>query len=196
MTIPRRDLLSGTALVLLGSASGCGPGQPASPGGAGWQLRTQFVADFTKQFIGPPDKIKPPGTLDLWPDPPKSTDPPTRIWPKPNQTRPEIVADYALFANVLMTVGYVKASLPTFPGGSLGDDIVKFLTLQNWPTATPVFPPPPPPAAPPPLGPYQNELPTVHLLEITVILDRLLQAMNSFNPGGGPGGGGSSWPPH
>ena len=95
-----------------------------------------------------------------------------------------------------MTVGYVKASLPTFPSGSLGDDIVQFLTLKNWPTATPVFPPPPPPPAPLPLPPYQSQLPTVHLLEIAVILDRLLQAMNSFNPGGGPGGGPGGWPPH
>ena len=71
MTIPRRDLLTGAALVLLGSASGCGPGQPASSGGASWLLRTQFMEDFTKKFIGPPEKIKPPGTLDLWPDPPR-----------------------------------------------------------------------------------------------------------------------------
>src|SRR4029077_4463600 len=141
MTIPRRDLLTGTALVLLGSASGCGPGQPASSGGASWQLRTQFMEDFTKKFIGPPAKIKPPGTPDLWPDPPNSTDPPTRIWPKSGQLRPDIVADYATFANVLMTVGYVKASLPTFPSGSLGDDIVQFLTLQNWPNAKPCIPP-------------------------------------------------------
>jgi hypothetical protein len=98
--------------------------------------------------------------------------------------------------NVLMTVGYVKAPAPTFPSGSLGDAIVQFLTLKNWPAAAPDFPPPPPPPAPPPLGPYQNELPTIHLLEIAVILDRLLQAMNSFNAEQGPGGPPGSWPPH
>jgi hypothetical protein len=154
------------------------------------------MEDFTKKFIGDPAKIKPPGTPDTWPDPKNSSDPPTRLWPRPQQTRADIVTEYGMFANVLMTVGYVKASLPTFASGSLGDDIVQFLKLQNWPTATPVFPPPPPPPPPPPLGPYQNELPTVHLLEISVILDRLLQAMNSFNPEKGPGGGPGSWPPH
>jgi hypothetical protein len=194
--IPRRDLLTGAALVLVGSGSGCGKNQPTSSGGACWQLRTQFMADFTNKFIGDWTKIKPQGTADNWPDPDNVTDPPTRVWPKKTQTQPEIVNDYITFANVLMTVGYVMAPLPTFPSGSLGDDIVQFLKLKSWPAATPVFPPPPPPPAPPPLGPYQNSLPTVHLLEIAVILDRLLQAMNSFNPVAGAGGGPGSWPPH
>jgi hypothetical protein len=151
--------------------------------------------DFTKKFIGDPTKIKPAGTPDNWPDPEISTDPSTRVWPRSGQLRPDIVAEYGIFASVLMTVGYVKAS-PAVSNPSLGYDIVQFLTMQNWPTAPPVFPAPPPPPAPPPLGPYQNQLPTVHLLEIAVILDRLLQAMNSFNPEQGPGGPPGSWPPH
>jgi hypothetical protein len=65
---------------------------------------------------------------------------------------------------------------------------VQFVQAQNWPNV------PPPPG-------YEKLQGTVSLVEIAVILDRLLQAMNSFavakqggmNP---PGGGGSGWPPH
>jgi hypothetical protein len=187
LTIPRRELLTGSALVLL--AGCCKPA--ATGGGASWQLRTQFMADFTSRFIGDPTTIKAPGTLDLWPDP-------ARKWPQPGQTKTEYVADYLTFANVLLTVGHVQVqpSPPFTNPASLGYQIVEFLNNNNWPTATPVFPPPVPPPAPPPLVPYQNDLTTVHLLEIAVILDRLLQAMNSFNRSGGGGGGPGGWPPH
>jgi hypothetical protein len=171
MTIPRRELLTGTALVLVGSASGCGKGKQEL-------LRTQFMADFTAAFIGDPTKIKdpgPPGQLDPWPDP-------NRLWPVSGQTRNDIATDYATFVSVLMTVGYVGGIPPAAPSGSLGDRIGKFLIAQNWPGGT---------KAPP--G-YEGERPTVHQVEIAVILDRLLQAINSF--GEGAGGGGSNWPPH
>jgi hypothetical protein len=173
MTIPRRDLLTGAALVLVGSASGCGNGKKP--------LRTKFMADFTAEFIGDPTKIKdpaPPPQLDPWPDP-------SRLWPTSGQKQNEIVADYATFVNVLLTVGYVGAPPPAAPSGSLGDRIGKFLIAQNWPSETTVSPE------------YQQELPTVHLVEIAVIQERLVQAINSFNPTGhGAGGGGSNWPPH
>jgi hypothetical protein len=142
-------------------------------------LRTQFMADFTAAFIGDPKKIKdpaPPPATDTWPDP-------NRLWPKSGQNRTEIVADYATFVNVLLTVGYVGAPPPAAPSGSLGDQIGKFLIAQNWPAGTEVPPE------------YKNELPTVHYVEIAVIQDRLLQAINSFT-GGGKGGSGSNWPPH
>jgi len=162
MTIPRRDLLTGAALVLVGSASGCGGGKqqagtaPAA-GAAPALLRTQFISDFTAEFIGDPTKILDPGPppqKDRWPDP-------NRRWPATGQTLPSIVNDYATFVNVLMTVGYVMASPPAAPSGSLGDRIVQFLQTQNWPTKT-TFPPGSPPE-------YNDELPTVHLVEIAVI---------------------------
>jgi hypothetical protein len=144
------------------------------------------MADFTDAFIGPSTKIKdpalPPGT-DPWPDPPHTTDPPTRLWPKPTQNNTDIVTDYATFVNVLMTVGYLLQPPPTFPPGTLAAQISDFLKAKNWPTTDPV------PTQ------YQGELPTAHLVEIGVILDRLLQAMNSFT-GGEPTGSGSNWPPH
>ncbi|HMK23730.1 MAG TPA: hypothetical protein VK466_15470 [Terriglobales bacterium] len=177
MTIPRRDLLTGGALVLAASVSGCGTGTPASQGSQPKPLRTQFMADFTAAFIGDPTKIKDPGQPDKWPDPAG------RLWPTKGQKLIDVVADYATFVNVLMTVGYVGVPPAAAAPGSLGDRIAQFLQAQNWPTATPVVP-----------TEYQGELPTVHLVEIAVILDRLLQAANSF--GDGPTGGGSNWPPH
>jgi hypothetical protein len=94
------------------------------------------------------------------------------------------------FVNVLMTVGYVPAPAPNAPSGSLGDRIAQFLQQQKWPTQTTFVPGSPPE--------YNNEeLTTVHLVEIAVIQDRLLQAINSYKvTPGGAGGGGSNWPPH
>jgi hypothetical protein len=179
-TMGRRDLLTGTALVLMGGASGC-TAPAVAPATKPNLLRTQFMADFTAAFIGDPTKIKDPAPapapLDPWPDP-------HRLWPAPGQKKIDIVADYATFVNVLMTVGYVLAPPPAAPSGSLGARIAQFLQAQNWPTGTTVPPE------------YNNELPTVHLAEISVILDRLLQAINSFNSVGGAGGGPGGWPPH
>ena len=178
MIIPRRDLLTGAAVVLVGSGSGCGGKQKT--------LRTKFIADFTAAFIGDPTTIKDPAALpalDPWPDNPPA--PSKRLWPKCGQTMTDIVADYATFVNVLLTVGYVGASPPLFPSGSLGDRIVQFLKTHPWPTTTGVP------------SQYQGELPTVVLVEIAVIQDRLLQAINSFDlTCMGKGGGGSNWPPH
>jgi hypothetical protein len=173
MIIPRRDLLTGAALVLVGSASGC-DGSPQ-------RLRTQFMTDFTAEFIGDPTTIKDPAPLpavDSWPDP-------HRRWPGQNETQTDIVTDFGTFVNVLLTMGYVMGPPPAFPSGSLGARIVLFIQGKNWPTATTIL-----------TGSQNEPLPTVHLVEISVILDRLLQAMNSFNPQQGKGGGGSNWPPH
>jgi hypothetical protein len=196
-TIPRRDLLTGAALVLVGSASGCAQKQPPAAstsdsggkqaaaasasdcGGNQKLLRTQFMADFTAEFIGDPTAIKAPGQVDTWPDP-------NRKWPvsKPPQTQLEIAADYATFVKVLMTAGYLIIPLPTPAPGSLEERIGQFIKAKNWPNATAV------PAEFPNLS-----LTTVHLVEISVILDRLLKAIYSFNPDG-TGGGPGDWPPH
>jgi hypothetical protein len=173
ITIPRRHLLTGgAALVLAGGASGCNGNQ--NP------VRTPFMAAFTAQFIGDPTKIKASGQQDDWPDP-------NRLWPKlqPAQTSAQILADYLTFMNALMMAGYVIAPLPNPGPSQLATDIANFLTAQNWPTSTT-----------PPAGYPTLPLPTIHLIEICVIHDRLLQAINSYNPEKGGGGGGSSWPPH
>jgi hypothetical protein len=189
ITIPRRDLLTGAALVLVGSVSGCGGGKHQA-GAAPALLRTQFIADFTAKFIGDPTKIKdpaPPPQTDPWPDP-EPTNPPsptTRLWPRNGEGRNDIATDYATFVNVLLTVAYVPGPSPAGPNAALAAEIVQFLQVQKWPNQTPI----------PPL--YAQERGTVTLVEIAVIQDRLLQAINSFNlTGSGSGGGGSNWPPH
>lgn len=177
MTILRRDLLTGGALVLLSSASGCGS-QPQ-------KVRTQFMADFTKKYIGDPTTLKDPapyGNSDTWPDP-------GRKWPTPKEPLADAVNDYLTFVNVLLTVGFVGGSAPSGPNASLAADIAQFLQTEDWPTKTTFV------AGTP--SEYNNELPTVHLVEVAVIQDRLLQALNSYDPtGSGKGGGGSNWPPH
>jgi hypothetical protein len=180
MIIPRRDLLTGTALVLVGSASGCAKEpatatapSPASATPASQPLRTQFMADFTAKFIGDPTKMPAQGEKSTWPDP--------RVWPDPKITARDVVAtQYAMFVNLLMTFGYVGGPSPAKPSDPLGANIWQFLVDQKWPGT-------------PPSG-YDNT--NVPLVEIAVILDRLLQAMNSFNMSGGPGGPPGSWGPH
>jgi len=225
-TIPRRDLLTGAALVLVGSASGCHPQPPAAAAtnetsaasanaasaasanaagaataaGAsacgGTQLfRTQFMQDFTAQFIGDPSKIKAPGQTDTWPDPDPPSTAKTRLWPLAPQGPGEVAADYATFVNVLLKRAYVGGPDPTYPSGSLDARILQFLQNHNWPSATPQ---PPTSGAPIPPDYLTKFRPMITLVEISVILDRLLQAISTYspNPQGGAGGGGTPWPPH
>jgi hypothetical protein len=184
MTIPRRDLLTGTALVLLGSASGCGktpapvtaPTPPLESASSAKLLRTQFMKDFTTMFIGDPTTMKTPGDPDTWPDP-------SRKWPDPNTKlgRDVVASQYAMFVNLLMTFGYIGPP-PAKPSDPLGGSIWQFLTDQKWPIGMPPTP-----------GYNQG---TVTKVEMGVILDRLLQAMNSYNAADGSGGPPGVWPPH
>ena len=192
MIIPRRDLLTGTALVVAGSISGCarapettsatsqaaGP-PPQSAAGAINLLRTPFMADFTAKFIGDPAKMPAPGQLSDWPNP--------RLWPDPNANlgRDAIAAQCGMFGNLLMTFGYVSGPPPAKPSDPLGANIWQFLVDQNWPDGTP--------------GVTGYSKGTVTKVEIAVILDRVLQALNTYpvagitTTGGGPPG---TWPPH
>jgi hypothetical protein len=128
------------------------------------KLRTQFMQNFTREFIGDPDRIKEPGYPDPWPDP-------SRRWPREGQSASDIATDYTTFVNVLLRVGYAESDVA--PDGGLGDQIMRFLREENWPQAEPVI-----------LTPeYQYEdRGTVTLVEIAVILDRLLQAINHVTP--------------
>jgi hypothetical protein len=192
-TILRRDLLAGAALVLLGSASGCGHGSTSGGNASAKRLRTDFMKEFTAKFIGDPGKIRdpaPPPATDPWPDP-DQTNPPTpttRVWPSPGQNKSDAVADYQTFVTVLLYVALVGAPPPatSYPNSTLGASIMQFLQATHWPS----------PAGVP--NEYLGELPTVYLVEIAVIQDRLLQAINSFDfsGSGGTGGTGSNWPPH
>ncbi len=107
------------------------------------------------------------------------------LWPVDGQQRADVVADFQTFVAVLSAVGYgLPAPVVTTP---LGVRLVQFIGApRNWPTVTGV-----PPR-------FQKELPTVALVEIAVILDRLLEAISAFKlVKGSPGGGsGRGWPPH
>src|SRR5262249_37242129 len=135
---------------------------------------TQFIADFTDNFIGDHKKLKPRGQADTWPDG-------SRVWPPSSQCPDDIATGYATFVNVLMRVGYVGGWSPPVGPSALGKNIWQY--LQPDPTATPGswkikgWPDGTTPSTPP--TPYYD----THLVEISVILDRLLQAINSFDVG-------------
>ena len=130
-------------------------------------LTTQFIGDFTKEFIRISKK--------------------EFIWPTEGQTEQDILDDYRTFVNVLMMVGYLGLASPAAAPGSLGARIGKFLEDQTWPDETPID------------EKWVKKVgrPTVHLVEIAVRLDRLLEAINIFSFGKDlASGGGSGWPPH
>jgi hypothetical protein len=110
----------------------------------------------------------------------------TYVWPARGSKRADVVAEFQAFVKVLVTVGY---GLPApINNGPLGDQVAQFLGAT---------PPPTWPNNPAGLSPrFQKRLPTVALVDIAVILDRLLEAINRFDLSGGPGGIPGGWPPH
>ena len=109
----------------------------------------------------------------------------TGKWPVTGQKRADIVADFQVIVEVLSTVGY---GLPAPTGlGPLGDQVVQFLGApRNWPNNNSGIP-----------VRLKDNLSTVALVDISVIVDRLLHAINSFSlVRGGRGGSPGHWPPH
>jgi hypothetical protein len=102
-------------------------------------------------------------------------------WPAENQTNPSIVADFLTITGILLTAELTGTQPPGGSSGSLADRVGNFLNAHDWPDSAPI----------PKL--WRNIQPTVRLIEISVIADRLLSAINS---GPGRGGPGSGWPPH
>ena len=127
------------------------------------KVRTQFMAAFTKRFIGKK---------------------PTFLWPVPGQLKNAVAADFETFLDVLITAGYVKVAPTPGAPGSLRQQVIDFLTAEGWPNTTPI------PTK------WQGIQPTIRLIEISVLSDRLLEAVNAYVPPGGSGGGPSGWPPH
>ena len=103
-------------------------------------------------------------------------------WPAPGgQSNPSMVADFLTFMGVLSSAE-ITLTPPT--GGnsdSVADRLGNFLIAQKWPANTPIP------------KQWQGIQSTVRLIEISVIADRLLKAINSSPGRGGPGSG---WPPH
>jgi hypothetical protein len=105
-------------------------------------------------------------------------------WPDPDQTEQSIVQDFGTFMDMLMTSGYLLQPPVPDNSGSLGDRIAKFLIAQQWPAGASVP------------KQFQQYNPSLRLIEVSVIADGLLKAINHWRPAGKTGGGGSIWPPH
>jgi len=102
-------------------------------------------------------------------------------WPANGQTNASISADFETFMDVLITAAVTQRT-PTSGGSmSLADRVASFLIAKGWPVTAPIP------------KQWQTIQPTVRLIEVSVIADRLLKAINE---GSGRGGGGSGWPPH
>jgi hypothetical protein len=129
-------------------------------------LRTKFMADFHARFIF--DRTK--------------SDDARILWPPAGFNMPQAFQD---IADVMEVLGACMAGQPpaaaTANPPTFRDDVGTFLSTRNWPQGSPVPPE------------YRNSREsTVHLVEMAVICDRMLEALNR----GRGGGGGSSWPPH
>lgn len=98
----------------------------------------------------------------------------------PNQGEIKVYENFAL---VLATLGEQNSFSKPVSGGtsSLRDQVIDFLNAEQWPDHT---------AVP---KKYKGAERMVHLIEMAVIADRLLEAMNE---GFGGSGGPTSWPPH
>jgi hypothetical protein len=130
-------------------------------------VRTEFIAAFTKQFIGQ-----------------TATNP----FPAIGHSNADIAADFNTIMRILIAAEVGRKPPPTGKGRSLAGKVGNFLIAQKWPASTPLP------------KQLQGIQPTVRLIEIAVIADRLLQAINLIPGRGRPRSGGPGpvpgWPPH
>jgi|HubBroStandDraft_5_1064220.scaffolds.fasta_scaffold00320_2 hypothetical protein len=110
-------------------------------------------------------------------------DPKTKVWkwPAPGQTPESIVEDFETYIDVLMRADFV---LPSNGNSALRTRLAAFLINQHWPVTASIP------------KKWKKIQPTVHLIEISVIVDRLLMAVNIAKNPTKSGGGPSGWPPH
>lgn len=109
-------------------------------------------------------------------------DPDSNEWLFPKLGQPDLEV-FQNLTDVVSVLGEKNAGGNPASGGttSFRDQVIDFVTEQQWPDGTSI------PAK------FVGRERTVHLVEIAVIVDRMLEAVNA---GVGGGGGGSSWPPH
>jgi len=105
-------------------------------------------------------------------------------WPTVGESNDAIVADF-----VTLTSGLLSTALTLTPpapdgSGSMRDRLANFLIAQKWPVNTLI------PAR------WAGIQPTVRLIEISVITDHILEALNAFRLPDSRGGGPGAWPPH
>jgi hypothetical protein len=102
-------------------------------------------------------------------------------WPTDGQTPESIVEDFETYIDVLMRADFV---LPSNANSALRIRLAAFLNTEHWPVTSSI------PKA------WKKIQPTVRLIEISVIVDRLLEAVNAFTNPTESGGGPIGWPPH
>ena len=103
-------------------------------------------------------------------------------WPDIKLLAPAVLEQFEMIVDVLMKAGYLLATPEPDGTDLLRDRIIEFLNTKGWPRTAPIP------------KKWQNMKPTVRLIEVAVIADHLLEAINDHILGGS--GGGSHWPPH
>jgi hypothetical protein len=107
----------------------------------------------------------------------------TWLWPAAGRAPADIVAEFETFVNVLMQSEVAIQPVPSDGSDSLESQLAIFLMAEKWPVST-VIP-----------KKWRGEQRTVRLVEIAVIVERLLHAIDvhrKIAAGGSPEG----WPPH
>ena len=102
-------------------------------------------------------------------------------WPAPGQPTASVIADFGMFMDVLLKADLLLQAPVPDNSGSLLDRLAKFLIAQKWPASSPIP------------KKWQGIKTTIRLIEVSVIADHLLEAINDWP---GSGGGGTLWPPH
>jgi hypothetical protein len=100
-------------------------------------------------------------------------------WPSRELPAPAVLAEFQMIMDVLMRAGYLNGDLVADGTNALRDRLVNFLQAQDWPRSTPIP------------RKWEKIKPTVRLIEVAVIADGLLEAINFH-----PTVAGSGWPPH
>ncbi len=103
-------------------------------------------------------------------------------WPEEDLSAPDVLAEFEMILDVLLRAGYLRATPAPDGSDSLRNRVINYLNAKDWPDSAPI------PAK------WAGIEPTVRLIEVSVITDHLLQAINSHAIGSG--GGGTTWPPH
>jgi hypothetical protein len=126
-------------------------------------VRTKFLTDFVAEFLRSSPRSR------------------QFKWPSPELPAAAVLAEFQMFLDVLMTAAYLHRDPEADGTSELRDRLVKFLQDEDWPRSTPIP------------RKWAKIQPTVRLIEISVVTDCLLEAINSHPTVGGAAAG---WPPH
>jgi hypothetical protein len=114
----------------------------------------------------------------------EDTEPGTFKWPAPKDSRATIQKDFATVLDLLLEAVFKLKTPDAASGSSLRDRVATFAAAQDWPI-TPAIPPQ-----------WEDIRRTARFIEISLIADHLLEAINAHRAEGESGGSSSEWPPH